>query len=85
MKLYVVYKVAYPTHREAASVGVTCAHVPLFACSWRWLARLVRPFVKGEWVMEAFPTETPQREGVIDETTGFKLWGPNRGQRWYKD
>lgn len=85
MKLYIVEKVAMPTHRESASNGVTCAHVPLFASSWRWLCVLVRPFIGGEWVREAFPDETPQREGVCDDTTGFILWGKERGKRWYKD
>lgn len=85
MKLYVVYKVEMPTHREAACVGVTCAHTPLFACSWQWLCKLIRPFIGGEFVVQAFPDETPQREGVCDDTTGFVLWGKERGKRWYRD
>ena len=84
MKLHVIYRIEMPTPREAASRGVTCAHVPLFACSWRWVTKLVALFTKHDFIAEAFEDETPQREGVCDDTTGFKLWGKERGQRWYK-
>lgn len=61
LKVYVVYKI-HPT--KLRSHG-TCVWNPIFSCSWRWLAKLVR-LVTPRTILDVDSNLFPRAEYVED-------------------
>ena len=72
MKTYIVYRVRPFTKRELLRypLSVNCMHVPLFCCSWKWLTKLMRWYLKADYIMESID-EIHKPEPADDDTFEF--------------
>lgn len=68
MKCHIVYNVRPFTKKEILRCTYgTCVQVPIFCCSWLWLAKLVRWLTNAEYICESLD-ERGQPEPVDDDS-----------------